>query len=117
VNSTPWGRILAPLRDDKILLIGSGFLIHNLRERSLRETPAWARDFDAWAADILARGDHDALIDYRTKAPGVRESLPTHEHFVPVLVSAGAAPEATITFQITGFWGHGPMTRRSVQLT
>jgi 4,5-DOPA dioxygenase extradiol len=111
------GRELAPLRDEGVLLIGSGFLTHNLRALSLRETPAWARDFDAWAAEVLARGDHDALIDYRAKAPGVRESLPTHEHFVPVLVSAGAAPDAAVTFPITGFWWGGAMTRRSVQLT
>ena len=111
------GRALAPLRDEGVLLVGSGFLTHNLRALSLRETPAWARDFDEWAAGVLARGDHDALIDYRAKAPGVRESLPTREHFVPVLVSAGAAPDAAVTFPITGFWWNGAMTRRSVQFT
>ena len=42
----------------------------------------------------IARKDHDALLDYRAKAPGVRESLPTHEHFVPMIVAAGAAPAA-----------------------
>jgi 4,5-DOPA dioxygenase extradiol len=109
------GRALAPLRTEGVLLIGSGFLTHNLRALQLRETPAWARDFDAWAADVLVRGDHDALIDYRAKAPGVRESLPTHEHFVPVLVAAGAAAEVRVTFPITGFWCGGAMTRRSVQ--
>src|SRR5512138_1825107 len=75
------GRALAPLRDEGVLLIGSGFITHNLRAMHLRETPAWARDFDAWTADVVARHDHDALFDYRAKAPGVRESLPTHEHF------------------------------------
>lgn len=111
------GRVLAPLRDEGVLLIGSGFLTHNLRAPPAREPPAWARDFDAWAADVLTRGDHDALIDYRAKAPGVRESLPTHEHFVPVLVSAGAAADAAVTFPITGFWWNGSLTRRSVQFT
>jgi 4,5-DOPA dioxygenase extradiol len=111
------GRILAPLRDEGVLLIGSGFLTHNLRAPRAPEPPAWARDFDAWTADVLARGDHDALIDYRAKAPGVREALPTHEHFVPVLVSAGAATDAAVTFPITGYWWNGSLTRRSVQLT
>jgi 4,5-DOPA dioxygenase extradiol len=111
------GRVLAPLRDEGVLLIGSGFLTHNLRALSLRETPSWARDLDEWVAGVLARRDHDALIDYRAKAPGVRESLPTHEHFVPVLVAAGAAPDAAVTFPITGFWWGGAMTRRSVQLS
>ncbi len=109
------GRALAPLRDEGVLLIGSGFLTHNLRALSLRETPAWASEFDQWTADVLARRDHDLLMQYRSKAPGVRESLPTHEHFVPVIFSAGAAPDAQIAFPITGFWWGGAMTRRSVQ--
>jgi 4,5-DOPA dioxygenase extradiol len=110
-----FGRALAPLRREGVLLIGSGFLTHNLRALALRETPAWAAEFDAWSADVLARRDLDALADYRQKAPGVRESLPTHEHFVPVLVSAGAAAESAVRFPITGFWWGGAMTRRSVQ--
>lgn len=109
------GQALAPLRAEGVLLIGSGFLTHNLRALRLRETPSWASDLDAWVADVLVRRDHDALIDYRAKAPGVREALPTHEHFVPVLVSAGAAAADRPTFPITGFWWGGAMTRRSVQ--
>lgn len=110
------GQALAPLRDEGVLLIGSGFLTHNLRALSLRETPAWASDLDTWVADVLVRRDHDALLDYRRKAPGVREALPTHEHFVPLIVAAGAAPEARPTFPITGFWWGGALTRRSVEL-
>jgi 4,5-DOPA dioxygenase extradiol len=109
------GRALAPLRREGVLVIGSGFLTHNLRALSLRETPAWASEFDAWSADAIARRDIDALLDYRARAPGVRESLPTHEHFVPVIVSAGAAGESPASFPITGFWWGGAMTRRSVQ--
>ena len=109
------GRALAPLRNEGVLLIGSGFLTHNLRALSLRETPGWARDFDGWSADVIARRDVDALLDYRHRAPGVRESLPTHEHFVPVIVAVGAAAESAATFPITGFWWGGAMTRRSVQ--
>ena len=109
------GQALAALRDEGVLVIGSGFITHNLRALSLRETPAWASEFDAWTADVVARRDHDALLDYRVKAPGVRESLPTHEHFVPLIVAAGAAPAETVAFPITGFWWGGAMTRRSVQ--
>jgi 4,5-DOPA dioxygenase extradiol len=109
------GRALAPLRREGVLLIGSGFLTHNLGALRLRDTPGWARDFDAWSADVLARRDLDALVDYRSRAPGVRESLPTHEHFVPVVVAAGAAGESPASFPITGFWFGGAMTRRSVQ--
>ena len=75
-----------------------------------------ARDFDGWCADVLARRDVDAVLDYRAKGPGVREALPTHEHFVPVVVALGAAADdAKVTFPITGFWMGSPMTKRSVQ--
>ena len=109
------GQALAPLRGEGVLIIGSGFLTHNLRALGLRETPAWASDFDAWSADVLVRRDFDALLDYKARAPGVRESLPTHEHFVPVIVAAGAATHDAVAFPITGFWWNGAMTRRSAQ--
>jgi aromatic ring-opening dioxygenase catalytic subunit (LigB family) len=53
--------------------------------------PAWAAEFDAWTADVLPRRDVDALLDYRQRAPGVRQALPTHEHFVPVVTALGSA--------------------------
>jgi 4,5-DOPA dioxygenase extradiol len=115
------GRTLAPLRDEGVLIVGSGFLTHNLRTVDFRPnapTPAWAAEFDAWAADVIARRDVDALLDYRERAPGVRQALPTHEHFVPVVVSLGAAIDdasSTARFPITGF-AYGTATRRSVQL-
>lgn len=109
------GQELKPLRDEGVLIIGSGFITHNLRAIFTPETPAWARDFDAWVADALAKKNVDALLDYRAKAPGVRESLPTHEHFVPLIAAVGAAPNDKVSFPITGFWA-GSATRRSVQL-
>jgi 4,5-DOPA dioxygenase extradiol len=109
------GRALEPLRREGVLVIGSGFLTHNLRALPLRETPSWAHEFDAWSADVLARHDIDALLEYRRRAPGVELALPTHEHFVPVLVAVGAAGDSPATFPITGFWFGGAMTRRSVQ--
>jgi 4,5-DOPA dioxygenase extradiol len=109
------GRALAPLRDEGVLVIGSGFITHNLRALAMREVPGWAHDFDAWTADAIARADVDALMQYRAKAPGVRESLPTHEHFVPLIVAAGAGEGAPVTWPITGWWFGGPMTRRSAQ--
>jgi 4,5-DOPA dioxygenase extradiol len=107
------GRALAPLRQEGVLIVGSGFLTHNMRAFS-QQTPAWASEFDAWAADTLSRGDVDALLDYRAKAPGVQMALPTHEHFVPVVVAAAAGEGASPSFPISGFW-FGSFTRRSVQ--
>jgi 4,5-DOPA dioxygenase extradiol len=113
------GRALAPLRDEGVLVVGSGLLTHNLRavdpsERS--PTPAWASEFDAWAGDVIARRDVGSLLEYRGRAPGVRQALPTHEHFVPLIVAAGAAESAPndARFPITGFhWS--TLTKRSVQ--
>lgn len=113
------GRSLAPLRREGVLIVGSGFLTHNLRALNFRTntaTPAWATEFDAWCADVLARQDVDAMVQYRSRAPGVGMALPTHEHFVPVLVALGAALDepGEVTFPITGF-AHGAFTKRSVQ--
>ena len=111
------GRALAPLRGEGVLIVGSGFLTHNLRALDWGQdpvTPTWAVEFDAWAAEVLARRDLDALVDYRSRAPGVSQALPTHEHFVPVIVAASLDPSGPVSFPITGF-SMGSLTRRSVQ--
>lgn len=100
------GRALRPLRDEGVLLVGSGSLTHNLRRigRSGQQTPAWAREFDAWAADVLARNDVDALLDWTRKAPAARTNHPTVEHFVPLLLAAGARKDGdAVSFPIRGF--------------
>jgi 4,5-DOPA dioxygenase extradiol len=115
------GRALAPLRDEGVLIFGSGFLTHNMRYAFKPGIPSWAREFDAWAADALTRFDVDALVDFQARAPSARQALPTWEHYAPVLVAAGAAADAgarpTVTFPITGWWMDSAFTRRSVQLT
>jgi 4,5-DOPA dioxygenase extradiol len=114
------GQKLAPLRDEGVLIVGSGFLTHNLGEFHPRSSPApkpWATSLDAWVADVLLRKDIDALLDYRRRAPGVHSALPTHEHFVPLILAMGAGiePPNEVTFPITGFaWGS--FTKRSVQI-
>ncbi len=112
------GQLLAPLRDEGVLIVGSGFLSHNLRLidwSGKSPVPAWAKEFDHWTEDVFRRRDVDALMNYRTRAPGVDLALPTHEHFVPVITAMGAAADAKVTFPITGFMKGSPMTRRSVQ--
>ena len=112
------GRALQPLRDEGVLIIGSGFITHNLRTLDWRGNappPAWATEFDAWTAEALARNDVDELLDYEKKAPASHIALPTREHFIPLLVSLGAASEnETVQFPIIGFW-MSSLTRRSVQ--
>jgi 4,5-DOPA dioxygenase extradiol len=115
------GRALAPLRDEGVLIFGSGFLTHNMRYAFKPGTPAWARDFDAWAEDALSRLDIEELADFQARAPAARMALPTWEHYAPVLVAAGAAAGAVAgerpktTFPITGWWMDGAFTKRSVQ--
>ena len=113
------GRALAPLRDEGVLIMGSGFLTHNMRALDMHagaKPAAWASEFDAWTEDTLSRKDVDALLDYRERAPNVRMALPTQEHFVPVLATLGAAIEGggDARYPITG-WDAGSFTKRSVQ--
>lgn len=108
------GQVLAPLRDEGVLIVGSGFLVHNLRALGATVIPSWASDFDGWTADVLGRRDHDALIDFLARAPGAALAHPRTEHFVPVVFAAGAAPDDPVTFPIDG-WIWGPLTKRSVQ--
>ena len=118
------GQTLAPLRNQGVLIIGSGFLAHNLG--LLRDfptgqhVPPWAHEFDQWCAQHLATSNVAALLDYRRQAPHVAKALPTHEHFVPVLAALGAANPTdraappNVSFPIIGF-GPGAMPLRSVQ--
>ncbi|MCG6948832.1 MAG: dioxygenase [Acidobacteria bacterium] len=111
------GRAFAPLRDEGVLVFGSGFLTHNMRYAFRPGTPGWARDFDAWAESVLSRFDVDALLDFQRSAPAVNMALPTWEHYAPVLVTVGTVADslAKPMFPITGWWMDGAFTKRSVQ--
>jgi len=93
------GRALASLRDEGILVIGSGSATHNLHEfyRGTRSpddpVPEWVRGFDAWVHEKVAAGATDDLVNYRTRAPFAQENHPTEEHFLPLHVALGAAGE------------------------
>ncbi|GAB2815351.1 dioxygenase family protein [Streptomyces daliensis] len=114
------GRRLAPLRDEGVLVVGSGFFTHNLRGMTWGtgpdEAPGWSREFDAWGGEALARQDVDALLDFAHKAPAGRVAHPRSEHFAPLFVALGAGeadlPRARTV--IDGFWGG--LAKRSVQL-
>src|SRR5215831_7746683 len=89
------GRKLAPLRDEGVLVMGSGSATHNLRAlvrgAQQAEPEPWAQAFDDWLAETVAKGDEEALADYRRQAPYAREAHPTDEHFLPLHVAYGAA--------------------------
>ncbi|GAA1442472.1 class III extradiol ring-cleavage dioxygenase [Mycobacterium cookii] len=115
------GERLRPLRDEGVLIVGSGFLTHGLPFledwRIDADVPGWSRDFDLWAADALARGDVDTLADYRAKAPGMPYAHPTVEHYTPLFVTLGAATTADApgTQVIDGYWMG--LSKRSLQMT
>ncbi len=114
------GKRLRPLRDEGVLIIGSGFLTHGLpfltEFRLDAAAPGWSTDFDAWAADAMRRGDVDALANYQAEAPGMPYSHPTVEHYTPLFVTLGAAtdPEEPGEQVIDGFWMG--LSKRSLQV-
>jgi len=103
------GRRLAPLRAEGVLVIGSGFMTHGLpfitREIVDGAIPAWSKDFDAWAADALERGDVAELASYASRAPGLPFAHPTPDHFLPIFITLGAAdnPESRARTVIDGY--------------
>ena len=94
------GKRLQPLRDEGVLIIGSGFMTHGLpyiRDWSpTAAAPTWSSEFDTWAAEALSRGDVDALASYKDLAPGVQYAHPTVEHFTPLFITLGAATNNNI---------------------
>jgi 4,5-DOPA dioxygenase extradiol len=89
------GRALAPLREQGVLVIGSGSITHNLHDlrsgySAEREAP-YVRPFIGWIEQKLATGDVDALLDYRRQAPFAQRAHPTDEHLLPLFVALGAA--------------------------
>ena len=114
------GERLRPLRDEGVLVIGSGFLTHGLPYlkdfRIDADVPGWSKDFDLWAGDALTRGDVDLLSDYRAKAPGMPYAHPTVEHYTPLFVTLGAATSADDPGiqVIDGYWMG--LSKRSLQV-
>ncbi|GAB3623083.1 class III extradiol ring-cleavage dioxygenase [Mariniluteicoccus endophyticus] len=116
------GQRLGALRDEGTMIVGSGFTTHNLRwfdpRRAADGTPPSASaDFDAWAAEAMAHGNVDALLDFERRAPAPHEAHPRAEHWAPLYVALGAA-DATGGIEnrsvIDGFW-YG-LSKRSWQL-
>lgn len=108
--------LLPPLRDEGVLVFGSGLLAHNMRLGFRPGTPQWAREFDGWAEEALSRLDTDTLIDLERRAPAARMALPTWVHCAPVLVATGTVDDEhpTTTFPLTGWGMDGAFTKCSV---
>src|ERR1700693_5538077 len=93
------GRALAPLRDEGVLIIGSGSFTHDLSEFRGHDpndpAPDWVNSFADWFDMALTKGQTGELIDYRRRAPFATKNHPTEEHLLPLYAALGAAGENT----------------------
>ena len=113
------GRLLRPLRDEGILLIGSGDVVHNLHAYAWGRHPAepfdWALRFEAKARELMLQGDHHALVDYPALGRDAELSIPTPDHYLPLLYVLGASDEGdAVSFPVEGMDG-GSISMLSVQ--
>ncbi|PRA58891.1 MULTISPECIES: class III extradiol ring-cleavage dioxygenase [Pseudomonas] len=97
------GHALSSLREQGVLLIGSGSITHNLRELDWHAGPEsvepWALAFRDWMVDKLAANDEAALHDYRRQAPHAVRSHPSDEHLLPLYFARGAGGDFSIAHQ------------------
>ncbi|KAI7260669.1 hypothetical protein KC345_g10011 [Hortaea werneckii] len=86
------GKALAELREQDVLIIGSGGTVHNLRKLNWRSggIDGWAEQFDNWIQSKVEAWDTESLFQYRKLAPHAEEAVPTNEHFIPLLLAMGA---------------------------
>ncbi|HEX8253606.1 MAG TPA: 4,5-DOPA dioxygenase extradiol [Thermoanaerobaculia bacterium] len=114
------GRRLAPLRDEGVLLMGSGNLVHNLHTyawgRHEPEPFDWAVRFENSARNWMTSGDHQPLIDYEKLGRDAQLSAPTPDHYLPLLYILGAQQEGdAVTFPVEGVDG-GSISMLTVQI-
>ncbi|MEO3945892.1 class III extradiol ring-cleavage dioxygenase [Gorillibacterium sp. CAU 1737] len=88
------GRALGKLREEGILIIGSGGIVHNLRRLAWGSGPdhieTWASEFDKWIEEHLTSWNTEELFRYEELAPNARMAVPTSEHFIPLLLAMGS---------------------------
>ena len=104
------GKRLAPLRDEDVLVIGSGNLVHNLHTyawgRHMPEPFDWAVRFETLSRDLMSRGAHQPLIDYESLGRDAMLSAPTPDHYLPLLYVLGMQQEGdAVTFPVEGIDG------------
>ncbi len=114
------GRLLAPLRDQGVLVVGSGNIVHSFAGIDWGPDPQpkpWATEFDAWVADAVVRGDTDALTDWRRAGEMARRSVPTTDHYLPLLYAMGMRREGDeVSFPYDGPVEMGSMSMRCVRV-
>jgi 4,5-DOPA dioxygenase extradiol len=112
------GARLSPLRASGVLILGSGNIVHNLRRvdwSGSAEVVSWAGEFDGWVSEAL-RSDRPELLAAYREHPLAPTAHPTQEHFVPLLVAAGAADGGEPVFPVSGF-EMGSISARCVEFS
>ena len=114
------GRKLAPLRGEGVLIVGSGNLVHNLHTyawgRHMPEPYDWAIDFETRAKGLLLAGETRPLIEYETLGKQALLSIPTPDHYLPLLYVIGTRQQGdAVTFPVEGVDG-GSISMLSVQV-
>jgi 4,5-DOPA dioxygenase extradiol len=114
------GRALRPLREEGVLILGSGNLVHNLMQygwnEPLRPAYDWATRFEARARELISAGEHEPLIRYPTLGEDALLSIPTPEHYLPLLYVLGAQePGEPVSFPVEGVDG-GSISMLAVQV-
>jgi 4,5-DOPA dioxygenase extradiol len=104
------GRKLAPLRDEGVLIVGSGNLVHNLHAyawgRHMPDPYDWAVAFENDAKQMMLAGDFKPLINYETLGREALLSIPTPDHYFPLLYVVATKQEGeSITFPVHGVDG------------
>lgn len=111
---------LKALRNDGILVLGSGNVVHNLGRLNWNapDAPAydWAQEFDAFVADRLEAGDHQALIAYRSLGAVADLAHPTNDHYLPLLYTVGTAGDGDVLDRIHSGLEMGSISMRSFML-
>ncbi len=104
------GKKLAPLRDEGILVVASGNVVHNLRAYAWGEDAPdpydWAVSFERKAKELMLAGDHEALVDYKNIGRDATLSVPTPDHYLPLLyVLATRRKGDDVAFPVEGIDG------------
>ncbi len=114
------GKKLTPLRDEGVLVAASGNLVHNLRAYSwgghMPDPYDWAERFERKAKELILAGDHEALIHYEALGRDAMLSIPTPDHYLPLLYVLAARREGDdVTFPVEGIEG-GSLSMLSVRI-
>ena len=113
------GRRLSALRDEGVLVMGSGDIVHNLHTyawgRHSAEPYDWALRFEAEARELIIAGNHDPLVHYESLGSDARLAVPTPDHYLPLLYVLGASAKGErVTFPVEGIDG-GSVSMLAVQ--